>query len=62
MPSMLERFRARFPRAPTPQEEEMLELIDEQMATIEAQRAHIKRLDERIAKLEREAGGLRELI
>lgn len=65
MPSMLERFIARIARPMTPAEEgyaQALLAVDEQLRTIETQRAHIKRLDERIAKLEREAGGLRELL
>lgn len=39
-----------------------LEVIEVQAATIEAQRAHINDLNARIEKLQREAGGLHDLL
>lgn len=40
----------------------LLETLYEQANTIEIQRVHIAQLNERIAKMEREADGLRSLI
>lgn len=65
MSTMIERLMSHIVGPMTPAQEsysQALEVVDEQLRTIEMQRAHIKRLDERVAKLEHEADGLRSLL
>lgn len=42
--------------------EDALDFVDEQWRVIDAQRIHIAQLDARIAKMEHEADGLRQLL